>query len=255
MNEGFPLRRMPLAGTIEVWTIDLDRPLNSAVDIGAILSVEERERAERFLAARDASRFRVCRAMLRLGLAWYLKTAPQEIELTANPLGKPRIAEPSALHFNVSHSGGLGTIAFTTIGEVGIDVEAMGRGVEALEIAASHFTRNESEMVAAAASPQEQAEIFLRLWTRKEAVLKAAGCGLMGGLERFDVSTLPLDEVRLCCGTDVGDESCWRIEDMEPIEGFAGSVAAPCGSWSVRQYAVDCDTLMRRFAKEPGGGL
>jgi 4'-phosphopantetheinyl transferase len=88
--------------------------------------------------------------MLRLGLAGYLKTTPQKIVLVTNPHGKPCIAEGPALHFNVSHSGGLGAIAFTTIGEVGIDVEAIQRDVEALEIATANFTRNEAAMVAAA---------------------------------------------------------------------------------------------------------
>ena len=150
--------------------------------------------------------------MLRLGLAMYLEKAPQKIALATNRHGKPCVAECSALHFNVSHSGGLGAIAFTTEGEVGIDVEAIRCDVGALEIASAHFTRNEAAMVAAAATAQEQASAFLRLWTRKEAVLKAAGCGLLGGLEGVDVSHEPLDQVKLCGATGDGTESYWRIQ-------------------------------------------
>jgi 4'-phosphopantetheinyl transferase len=248
MNEGFPLRKMPTATTIEVWMIDLDRPLNPAANLDEILSVEERNRAERYLSSRDASRFRVCRAMLRLGLAWYLETTPRKIALATNRHGKPCIAEFSSLNFNVSHSGGLGAIAFTTAGEVGIDVEAIQRNVEALEIATANFTSNEAAMVAAAATPQDQARIFLCLWTRKEAVLKAAGCGLLGGLEGFDVSHGPLDRVRLCSATSDSAESYWRIEDLEPLEGFAGAVAAPAGDWSIHQCSVGWEEAVRGFA-------
>lgn len=248
MNEGFPLRKLPAAGTIEVWMIDLDRPLSSGINLDEILSVEERKRAERYLIPSDSSRFRLCRAMLRLGLAWYLEEAPGQIALTTNPHGKPCIAEGSALHFNVSHSGGLGAIAFTTVGEVGIDVEAMQRNIEALEIATAHFTSDEAAMVAAAQAPREQARVFLRLWTRKEAVLKAAGYGLLGGLEGFDVSRGPLDRVRLRCSTDGSAESCWRIQDLETMEGFAGAVAAPAGDWSIHPYSVCYEDAIRGFS-------
>jgi 4'-phosphopantetheinyl transferase len=240
---------MPAAGNIEVWTIDLDRPLNPAVNLNEILTAEERTRAERFLVSRDASRFRVCRAMLRLGLAWYLETTPQMIALTINAYGKPYLSEHSALNFNVSHSGGLGAIAFTTVGEVGIDVEAIERNAEALDIATSNFTGNEAAMVAAAATLQEQIRIFLRLWTRKEAVLKAAGCGLLGGLEGFDVSQ-SLDQVRLNCSIGGGGGSSWRIQDLEPMDGFAGALAAPAGEWSVHQCSIDCNEEMRGFAEK-----
>jgi len=247
MNEGFPQCKLPAASTIEVWTIDLDRPLNPAANLDDILSIEERNRAERYLYSKDASRFRLCRAMLRLGLAWYLETTPQKIALTTNSHGKPCIAECSTLNFNVSHSCGLGVIAFTTAGEVGIDVEAIRSDVGAVEIASAHFTPSEAAKIAAAATPQEQASAFLRLWTRKEAVLKATGCGLLGGLDRVDVSQGPLDQVRLCSATSDIAESFWRVQDLVGIEGFAGAVAAPRGNWTVSQRPVRYEDAFHGF--------
>ena len=248
MNEGFPIRKMPTATTIEIWTINLDRQPNPGAHLDEILTVEERNRAERYLSSKDASRFKLCRAMLRLGLAWYLDTAPRKIALQTNCHGKPSIAKNSALHFNVSHSCGLGAIAFTTAGEVGIDVEAIQRDVGALEIAEAHFTQTEAAMIAAANTPQEQALIFLRLWTRKEAVLKAAGFGLLGGMQGVDVSLEPLDQVKLCCAEGDRSEFNWRIRDLEPIDGFRGAVAAPTGDWSIHQYFVDREEALVGFA-------
>jgi 4'-phosphopantetheinyl transferase len=245
MNEGLPLRKLPPGAVIDVWMIDLDSPLSPGANLDDILSIEERNRADRYLFPRDASRFRLCRAMLRLGLAGYLEKAPEKIALTTNRYGKPSVAERSALNFNVSHSGGLGVIAFTTAGEVGIDVEAIRCNVDAVEIASAHFTRREAAMIAEAPTAQAQASAFLRLWTRKESVLKAAGCGLLGGLDAVDVSQEPLNPVRLRGATDASGESCWRVQDLEPIDGFVGAVAAPAGNWSVVQRTVRHEDAIR----------
>jgi 4'-phosphopantetheinyl transferase len=233
---------------IDIWMIDLDRPLSPGANLDDILSIEERKRADRYLFSRDALRFRLCRAMLRLGLAGYLEMAPEKIVLTTNGRGKPRVAGSGALNFNVSHSGGLGLIAYTTAGEVGVDVEAIRGDIETLEIASAHFTKEEAAMVEAAATPAEQAAAFLRLWTRKEAVLKAAGYGLLGGLDRADVSQGPSCLARLRGATEDSAESCWRVEDLELTDGFAGAVAAPAGNWSVVLRPVGYEDAISGFA-------
>jgi 4'-phosphopantetheinyl transferase len=254
MNDAFPLPGLPPRTTIDVWLIELDLPLNPGVNLDNILSVDERNRAGRFAFVRDASRFRVCRAMLRLGLAWYLEKAPQEIALTTRWRGKPCLADCSTLNFNVTHSHGLGLIAFTTVGEVGIDVEAFDRRVEALDIATASFTRNEASIIGAAATPQEQAGIFLRFWTRKEAVLKAAGCGILRGLDTVDVSQ-PGSLVSLGAGAET-TESHWLMQDLEvrgARDGFCAAVAARPGDWSVQQWPIRCEDAIHRIAaKFPG---
>jgi 4'-phosphopantetheinyl transferase len=255
MNDAFPLPKLPPASTIDVWLIDLDRQLNPGVNLDNILSAEECNRADRYVFARDAFRFRLCRAMLRLGLAWYLGKTLREIALTTNDYGKPRLAEPSVLYFNVTHSGGLGLIAFTTVGEVGIDVETIKRDVEALEIASAHFTENEASIIAAAGTPQEQVSVFFRLWTRKEAVLKAAGVGILRGLDTVDVSQQPANLVRMRGASGEIAESCWLVRDMEVIDGFMGAVAAPAGDWSILQWPIRCEDAIDRLVARLSGLL
>jgi 4'-phosphopantetheinyl transferase len=253
MNEGTPPHKLPPEATIEIWTIDLDSPLHPRADLDRILSVEERTRAERYLYPRDAFRFRHCRAMLRFGLASYLGESPRKIALTTNGYGKPRLANHSAPHFNVTHSGGLGLIAFTAMGEVGIDVEAMQRAVEALDIASASFTRNEAAVIAAARTPQEQIALFLRLWARKEAVLKAAGCGIARGLDTVDVLQPRVHLERLSDAPDEVTRFCWRVQDLEQIDGFVGAVAAPSGDWSIQQRPMSYeDAITSLITKYPG---
>jgi hypothetical protein len=149
MNGEFPPAGLPDARTIHLWWVDLDGELDGEADDAAngLLSAEERERADRFRFARDASRFRICRAMLRLGLGWYLGLSPREIELRVGPFGKPYLGTDLGLFFNVAHCDGLGVLAFSTLGEVGVDVEAEHRSVEAMDIASAFFTAKEAALI------------------------------------------------------------------------------------------------------------
>jgi 4'-phosphopantetheinyl transferase len=251
MNDAFPPAELPSRTEIHVWRIDLDEPVSAAMDLDRILSVDERRRADRFVFARDAARFRLGRTMLRMGLGWYLGKAPGEIGLTTGWRGKPRLAEASELHFNVTHCDGLGLIAFTAVGEVGIDVEAVGRDVEALDIANSNFTANEAAAIAAAGSEPEQIAVFLRFWTRKEAVLKAAGGGLLQGLDTVDVSREPPGIVE-ADGVEAGDESRWLVRDLEGLEGFTGAIAAPPEDWSIRLWTIRNEDAIQRLSTEFG---
>jgi 4'-phosphopantetheinyl transferase len=253
MNEDFPVPELPPENAIDVWQIDLDRPFAAAGTLDRLLSAEERNRAERFVFERDASRFRLGRAMLRLGLAWYLQRPPREISLRAAGRGKPCLGETSELYFNLTHSGGLGLLAFTTVGEVGIDIEEIRYDVDGLDIARANFTDKEAAMIAAAHHPQKQAEVFLRFWTRKEAVLKADGCGIFDGLNMLDVSEGQLNAVCIRSSEGANADSCWRVMDLDGIDGFAGAVAAPPGDWSIRRWTIACeDALSRLVMQFPG---
>ena len=193
--------------------------------------------------------------MLRLGLAWYLQRPPHEIALRTGRRGKPCLGEISELHFNVTHSGGLGLLAFTTVGEIGIDIEEVRYDLEALDIAMANFTENEAAMIAAARPPREQAEVFLRFWTRKEAVLKADGCGIFDGLKMLDVSEGRFNAVCIQSSEGANADSCWRVVDLDGIDGFAGAVAAPPGDWSIRRWTVDCEDALSRFRMQLPGAF
>ena len=47
MNEGFPLRKLLPAAVIDVWTIDLDRPLSPGANLDGILSIDSRPKRGR----------------------------------------------------------------------------------------------------------------------------------------------------------------------------------------------------------------
>lgn len=93
--------------------------------------------------------------------------------------GKPYLAGPASIAFNLSNSRTHSLIALTLNGEIGCDIEDRFRDdddVEELGALVLHPTEQQ-EMRRLAAPDRQKA--FKRYWVRKEAVLKAAGSGFL----------------------------------------------------------------------------
>ncbi|MFC5861905.1 4'-phosphopantetheinyl transferase family protein [Acidicapsa dinghuensis] len=243
MSDELPCPGLPPANTIDVWRIDLDA--GNELPFETLLTHEEQLRAGRFLTERLASRFQVGRAMLRLGLAHYLRVHPKDVVLQSGVHGKPQLAGIARLHFNVSHTGSLALIAFTALRDVGIDVEAIRDNVEGMEIASAYFTPLETAVIASAL-PEEQSLRFLQLWVRKEAVLKASGRGISDGLDLFEViepgRTVHLGEIAGKFGP-----SSWVVQDLDAPEGFVAAIAAAPGDWRTCDWAFTNERSIERL--------
>lgn len=154
----------------------------SIVDLSAgrpdRLSPAERERAARFHYETDRRRWTTARSALREILGDMLGVAPSAVPIDLTDIGKPVLAPPfDALHFNLSHCGYLMLVALCSDGAVGIDVEPSAR---AADLAGCEETFCHPDEIAAL--PQEdtpRTARLLEIWTAKEALLKAAGCGLL----------------------------------------------------------------------------
>jgi 4'-phosphopantetheinyl transferase len=101
------------------------------------------------------------------------------------PSGKPmltfRDGRPQPLHVSVSHGGGLAAAAVCDHGPIGVDVERVESRRNLIAIAQRFFAPEESALLGRCGA-DERTALFHQWWTRKEAVLKATGAGLRGGL-------------------------------------------------------------------------
>lgn len=225
------------ADSVHVWLIELDRGEEDASDrvldswFGEILSSEEMTRARRLIRPRDRLRFAHCRAAVRSILGQLQGVKPSGVRFGAGAYGKPflegnwtREAE-RPIEFNVSHSGSLGLIAVSRGRPVGIDLEHVRTIREAERIAASFFNEDEQAQFAKI-SEEERDTAFLRGWTRKEAVLKGLGMGLVG----------KASEYRTMFGTsDLTDSfqpatpfpfvDGWRLWESAIAEGYVATLA------------------------------
>jgi len=123
-----------------------------------------------------------------------------------------------ALHFNVSHSGGALALAVSRSQPLGIDLEHQRRPRRVVELAQRFFAPHEAEALERLPDAERQLA-FLRLWTCKEALLKAEGSGLAGGLHR---AVFDLDE-----HGEIGAprDRSWQIVPFQPTAGFYGALA------------------------------
>ncbi len=213
---------------VHVWAARLDVVPEVLAGLAATLSDEERERAGRFRFARLRERYTAGRGLLRWLLGRYLDIGPAEVELVYSSDGKPALAPRSSgagIHFNLSHSENLALFAFTRAGAVGVDVERIRPMKGAKDLVARFFSRRESELFQKLAEDQQPAAFF-NLWTRKEALLKATGKGITGGLHELEVTFLPGEPARLLAMSRNSERAArWTLRELSPADSFVGAVA------------------------------
>ncbi|MDR3205182.1 MAG: 4'-phosphopantetheinyl transferase superfamily protein [Deltaproteobacteria bacterium] len=177
-------------GRIEIWLIKLDQIAPTAC-LRAILSPEERNRADKFLRPIDRSRFIFSRVAIKKILISYLDNPrPIDQDFSYGPWGKPYWDN---LSFNFSHCQNLALLAVGGDSDpVGIDVENINsRDIDLSGV--SVFFHPKEQILLRGFTAHERRKAFFRLWVRKEAVMKADGRGLSLGLERTLVSPFKED--------------------------------------------------------------
>lgn len=150
-----------------------------------LLDGAERERWERFKFPVDQDRFVLAHGLLRTLLGKALNIPPRAVAFERGPYGKPFIRN-STFGFNLSDTKDAVAIAIGNIGEIGLDLETTERTVDHVAVGEHYFTTEEQAAIATAPDGKRR---FLEFWTRKEAVLKASGVGIMD-----DLRVLRVDE-------------------------------------------------------------
>jgi 4'-phosphopantetheinyl transferase len=210
------------ADEVHVWQASLDVDPPAVQRFSSHLSAVERERAGRFVSPTDASRFTVCRGILRDLLGGYLQRQAASIGFETGPRGKPALkieAGTPDLHFNLSNSHGVALYAFALRREVGVDVEKIRPEVAFQGIENRYFSSREQQELRKLPD-NLRAEGFFSCWTRKEAYIKARGEGLHLPLDSFDVSLTPGEPAVL----NSVDRERWSVYSLQPRKDFAGAL-------------------------------
>jgi 4'-phosphopantetheinyl transferase len=189
------------------------------------LSSDERERADRFYFAKDCRRFVACRGLLRSILGEYVGVPPADVKFSYGPHGKPSMdpeKHSEEIEFNVSRSDELALYAIALDTPIGVDVERVSSRVDVDRPPKNLFSNAQLKSYAGLAWSR-RGQFLLRIWTRKEAFVKALGEGLAWPLDGFNVSA----HARVQHLTVGGDRHAgeWTICHLDPAPPFVGALA------------------------------
>lgn len=213
---------------VHIWRAFLDWPASALTAAFAVLSEEEKKRAQRFVFEEHRALFTASHAVLRYILSAYTKQPAAELQFATTSHGKPRLINaPSEfdLRFNMSDSKQLAVYAITLSREVGVDVEWMKPDIDCEGIAKRFFSKEEQEQLLALPLAERLAG-FYRCWSRKEAYIKVIGQGLSFPLAEFSVS-LRSEGMNnlLSVHHDVNQAGRWALGSFAVEDGYAAAVA------------------------------
>jgi len=149
------------------------------------------------------------------------KVDPRSFEFKKNKFGKPEILWQSddsrmewPLHFNISHTSSLIACGITMDAPIGIDVEDKKRKTakNILSLARRYFTPSEIDYLAKIPDPDGQQKEFIKLWTLKEAYVKALGRGFSGApFNKFSIILAANNRIKISVAPKAfndSDSSC-----------------------------------------------
>jgi 4'-phosphopantetheinyl transferase len=202
---------------IHIVQIDLDQ--QACLRENLILS--EQQHADKMRITNVRQRFINSRGFLRQCLSHYLQQEPNKIELSSTEKGK-LFLENSHLFFNLAHSKNMALFAFNHNHEIGIDIEQIRPLDDLNAIAERVFTEIEIDYLTNT-KEDKKLNAFFKLWTRKEATIKASGEGL----------TAPLKEITTTDKTGkilknipyLQEYKC-KLKELKVKAGYAATVAA-----------------------------
>lgn len=224
-----PLRSAPALaeGEVHLWHVRLENlpVMESALPVDVGDRVRQLRMGQKFV--------------LRLLLGAYLEIPGRDVVTVSGENGKPVLAPPlarSGIAFNLSHAGDRLAIAVARNLPVGVDIEQPGRDLRWRKLSERWFSRAEAEWLTTLAQGAAKRE-FLRLWTVREAIIKAMGATIAGHIS--SVTPKPDNPARiLSLPNGWPDATTWTLHEHDPRIGLIGWLAVPGPVASIRTFEL-----------------
>ncbi|UHG91358.1 4'-phosphopantetheinyl transferase family protein [Spirosoma oryzicola] len=202
-----------------------------------LLQPDEWERAERFRRISDRNRFVYGRALTKIVIGKLVDRKPATIRLVTGINKKPLIASFSAVHFNVSHAGDWIMLAVSKA-EVGVDLEKEEDNFTFQDILSTSFSAEEQAFIGGSNNPKKE---FYRLWTRKEALVKATAKGIDDDFYRIP----SLDGEHQSSVDLPGKDGFWTVTSFRVDDDHQAAVAYQPSAGSPKFYTVDSNLFLQ----------
>jgi len=206
---------------VHVWYVSLAEIQTFFPILQSTLSEDELTRAKSYYYKKDRNKFTMRRGFLRVLLSKYLTVDAKDIQFCYGDRGKPKIVNGDTgkpVEFSISHSEDALLYAFTKKRDVGIDIEYVRPIPEMVKIVDDYFQNDEKNKFKVL-PPHLQEEFFFKVWTRKEAFLKATGKGLNSLSSRLFSKTNNCQETL----------KRWNVRNLIPFPGFSAACAVEGG--------------------------
>ncbi len=202
-----------------------------------ILSTTELARFRRMRSAGKRREYLAGRSAKRRVLGPLIDMEPRDVPIESGVHGKPEIGGHDGLHFNLSHSGDRALLAVSRHGPIGVDIEAARRGRPFRRLARRFFHPAEYDWLQGLPAGDIAAG-FYRLWTLKEAYLKAIGTGLTLSSRAFEVD--PESDPPRLMGVSAGQLPAeqWAMQVLPTEPGYHAALCTPAGVLDCRQISL-----------------
>lgn len=197
---------------VDLWLIRADQPPSVQASLRELLDEAESSRAAGTSDPVRRARFIVAHGAARQIAGRYAGVPGGSLAWRRGPHGKPELVGLE-LSVNLSGCEEYALFAVARGRAVGVDVERLPAEGAALRLARRYYPPTEAAYVAA----DRPAERFTRLWTRKEAYVKAHGARLADGLSAPMTGTGQFEAA--------GAIGPCRIEDLAVPGPFRAAVA------------------------------
>jgi len=216
------------SGTLVLWC-EPDELLSEGREekFMAWLNDEERARHTRFMFPHSKREFLSGRALIRGVLGSILSRAPESLDFIFNADGKPALKGiDTPLKFNLTHTRGLVALALHSSLQIGVDAEVIDTERADPNLAKRFFSVHETRHLWKFEDSAYAAE-FYRIWTMKEAYIKARGTGMRTPLDQFFILPIESDgRYAINFEPDVEDDpAVWQIESAQLTPNHFLSVA------------------------------
>lgn len=137
----------------------------------------------------------------RYYLAQLTNQRPQDLVINYNRNHKPYLANFTDFKFNISHCGNTVVMATVTKYDIGVDVEVIDPNIDVNGMGKIVFSQFENELI------NNSPDNFFKLWTKKEALIKAVGTGFANDF--YQTTNINLDDV------EITNDYCIKVQKLE----------------------------------------
>lgn len=219
----------PGAGEACVLVVDSSSLTTHAAATEQLLDAVERQRAARFHFNRDRSAYLLAHALWRMVLGVCLDVEPAAVPLARLSSGQPYLPG-TRWATSLSRSDSWVAIAAGHAVTLGVDIERSPSRIALDGLLTTICTPDEAAQMRELAMPAREAAL-LALWTRKEALLKAFGTGLLESPSALYATmsgpvTPPQASAQPPC----------QVHNLDLPVGLVGAFAAPVAVGLCRLY-------------------